>query len=578
MIRRLLFLFFFFAAAASAQTFEINCPSGTFPIGPTVGNQVSGKARQTFCVDPTGNLYLADSITFLAGAEGATPPNVLNASAFCNGSTDIDVCVNTALSSPLCMGSGLRQCSVHVPNNGFTGWNSHGTIVIPFQNLGTGDVTFDPGSIVNELCINGCDAVQWFAPGAANDNGFAIRGNGRIVGNPQAGNCIHVRGISAPRIYDVTCTGFTNQTNLSVGNGLLNEGVISEVSNGAFYIDNNIGVQNVGWAAGPFAATPTNNVQIVNGRIQGNLTGGVLENGSCSVACSFPNENNGYQVDIEGNGAANPVTTGTLTASLTSNVVTITGAGISTNVTPGTLAIQSGFSGGSVALACVNGRFLVTAATPNTYTYTCTSANGSGTSGGTVTGQKYQVFIENGNGDSILPVSAFMQWANGTSGFEAQIELGDSTWSPHGTFLQLFMSSVGSTNSIEAFSTFGTTIFQTFEFNNVTNFVNCTNASNMMVLTPQSNVAATNFISGCGAAAASVFGLPLKVSFTTTAAVSDSVTVTGITAQGSCRLTPTNATAAGLAGFISSISANTVVVGHTATAGGTFNLMCDGWN
>lgn len=68
----------------------------------------------------------------------------------------------------------------------------------------------------------------------------------------------------------------------------------------------------------------------------------------------------------------------------------------------------------------------------------------------------------------------------------------------------------------------------------------------------------------------------LVTSFTTTAASSDNVTLTGMTSSGHCSLTPTNATASGLAAvpYISAKTTNQVTVTHSVTSGATFDILC----
>lgn len=68
----------------------------------------------------------------------------------------------------------------------------------------------------------------------------------------------------------------------------------------------------------------------------------------------------------------------------------------------------------------------------------------------------------------------------------------------------------------------------------------------------------------------------IPFSFTTTAATTDNVTVTGMTASGHCGLQATNsAAAAGIASvFVSAKAANQITVTHTATAGWTFDGFC----
>lgn len=68
----------------------------------------------------------------------------------------------------------------------------------------------------------------------------------------------------------------------------------------------------------------------------------------------------------------------------------------------------------------------------------------------------------------------------------------------------------------------------------------------------------------------------ISTSFTTTAATTDNVTVTGMTASGHCYLTPTNSGAAGgiASVFISTKTTNQITVTHTATAAWTFDVVC----
>lgn len=71
-------------------------------------------------------------------------------------------------------------------------------------------------------------------------------------------------------------------------------------------------------------------------------------------------------------------------------------------------------------------------------------------------------------------------------------------------------------------------------------------------------------------------GIPILTSFTTTAATTDNVTVTGMTASGHCDLQPTNAGAAGgvASTYVSNKTTNQITVTHTATAGWTFDVLC----
>lgn len=55
---KLLFLFLLFAAQpAHAQTIELPCPIGTFPVGQPILDSVTGQLRETSCGDAKGNIY-----------------------------------------------------------------------------------------------------------------------------------------------------------------------------------------------------------------------------------------------------------------------------------------------------------------------------------------------------------------------------------------------------------------------------------------------------------------------------------------------------------------------------------------
>lgn len=73
-----------------------------------------------------------------------------------------------------------------------------------------------------------------------------------------------------------------------------------------------------------------------------------------------------------------------------------------------------------------------------------------------------------------------------------------------------------------------------------------------------------------------IAGCILIASLTTTAATSDNVAITGMTSSGHCSLTPTNATAIGLATlpYISAKTTNQITVTHAVTASATFDILC----
>ena len=71
-------------------------------------------------------------------------------------------------------------------------------------------------------------------------------------------------------------------------------------------------------------------------------------------------------------------------------------------------------------------------------------------------------------------------------------------------------------------------------------------------------------------------GAPLVATLTTTAATSDNLTVTGMTASGHCALSPTNASAATniATTYVSAKTTNQITVTHTATASMTYDFLC----
>jgi hypothetical protein len=79
-----------------------------------------------------------------------------------------------------------------------------------------------------------------------------------------------------------------------------------------------------------------------------------------------------------------------------------------------------------------------------------------------------------------------------------------------------------------------------------------------------------------GASTNSGLNIPVVTSFTTTAATTDTVTITGMTSKGHCTLQPTSAGAAeGIASvFVSAKATNQITVTHGATAGWTFDIFC----
>lgn len=70
----------------------------------------------------------------------------------------------------------------------------------------------------------------------------------------------------------------------------------------------------------------------------------------------------------------------------------------------------------------------------------------------------------------------------------------------------------------------------------------------------------------------------LRGTLSLTTATTDSATIAGVTTSSKCTFSPTNSTAAAatVLAFVSSVSANTVVIGHAATVanGGTLNILC----
>jgi len=100
-------------------------------------------------------------------------------------------------------------------------------------------------------------------------------------------------------------------------------------------------------------------------------------------------------------------------------------------------------------------------------------------------------------------------------------------------------------------------------------FVLCSTANNGFGQAQALRVSATT-------GAVSGKNIVIATSFTTTAATTDNVTVTGMTASGHCMLQPTNsAAAAGIASvFVSNKTTNQITVTHTSSANWNFDVMC----
>lgn len=110
-------------------------------------------------------------------------------------------------------------------------------------------------------------------------------------------------------------------------------------------------------------------------------------------------------------------------------------------------------------------------------------------------------------------------------------------------------------------------------YNNVTNTANNYDVT-LKAQNESSSSTKTFCLGNCTLAATSQ--LPLVGTATTTASASDSVAVPGLTSSGHCGApAATNATAAGLTGvYIGVAGSGTVTLYHSATAGGTFNVIC----
>jgi hypothetical protein len=130
------------------------------------------------------------------------------------------------------------------------------------------------------------------------------------------------------------------------------------------------------------------------------------------------------------------------------------------------------------------------------------------------------------------------------------------------------------------FVNIGTTAIETYGRWNVTNTSIISAATGLLVDTNS----AVNWCNSYFAtvttpynSSGTIVGCALPVtSFTTTAAATDNVAVSGMTSAGHCQLTPTNSGAAGgiASVYVSAKTANQITVTHTATAGWNFDVAC----
>lgn len=103
-----------------------------------------------------------------------------------------------------------------------------------------------------------------------------------------------------------------------------------------------------------------------------------------------------------------------------------------------------------------------------------------------------------------------------------------------------------------------------------------TNAIQIDSQTTCSGCKAINVASGGGLSSFQAISWSAVATLTTTAATSNTLTVTGMTSSGHCSLTPTNASAATniATTFISAKTTNQITVTHVATSGMTYDALC----
>jgi hypothetical protein len=398
---------------------------------------------------------------------------------------DYGIQVNNATAA--CNLASFIGCTVHIAGQSQTQTT---TINYPFVTGGTGNynLIWDEGAILN---YTGSGYSVDATPGAL---GQINRANIHIT-NP------HIDGTVAGKA-GIHCTGptdkfvidgggdienFTAKTGAFLGAGVWNEGCVTGTILGLQVAGNGVGYH--GDCIVQFAATTcASGIVWTGGHIQSNLTWGIWEDpGTQFGLTTGSNAGNFYETVIEGNATTNPVTNTNISCTLTTNVVVCTVTGHPYTV--GMLMFQSAFSIGT----CFNGRFTITSTTTNTYSYKCTSGNGTAT-GGTVTGQSGQVFVQMGSSISIR--NGFLQFGSAPSGFAASTYIGDSSNVPIGTTIRdSFYSSVGATSTIDNFNGNGTLIEGNYEFNAVTNFYNHGAAAIKTTLGRNSSVA-TNYLGG----------------------------------------------------------------------------------
>jgi len=161
-----------------------------------------------------------------------------------------------------------------------------------------------------------------------------------------------------------------------------------------------------------------------------------------------------------------------------------------------------------------------------------------------------------------------------------------------------YVSSTGVTGQVQGLNIDGVRIGLRFDannnpglrigINNVTNFTSAkiTNSSNALIdnsLDGTFSAAGLSTLTGgfkAGASGSTINDsrnlFQLSTTLTTTAATSDNVSLTGVTASSKCGLQPTNASAATNVAttYISAKTTNQITVTHTATASMTYDVFC----
>lgn len=563
---------------AQGPIFELTCPVGTTSLQALqTTNTVTFKIRQNYCVDASGNVFEnisgsgtlgnINSIRWVDGVKFPTCDSAINdlqslnpaIAPSPNGASESGSTITITTSSP--HGLQINQ-TVFLSGIGVAGYNGNAVVAtIPTNTTFT--------------------AINWPNTGLANSGGGTV-GLGGVVEIPS-------------NYTGINCSVFTNQ------DGYLESRTPENIT----LMDNRASdvAENINFGGGTFGSFSRFNVW--QRKVSPILTTSAIL-GTNQIEGLFPINNT--QAGITGEVDSQ----NSITYQAGSFFVGIEGfVGLHATTASGTLATAYGLHGSvninralakdTVALgAGVHGGTCTNTSTSGATFQDCYAVFADLVPGGTATRNNYSIFS---NGSSLWGENNGIDITDGNGVGKKFIRFGNDSAEPSGiNFYSPITSAGGNPGEAMRFrNTSGThtdwmigaqvNVNNQFEITpstvaGGTTFSNPAialqqngNGGNILVFgnTSGSTTIQTQAVaSGITLLAAGTSATAIPASLTTTAATSDNVTITGMTASGHCILQPTNASADTLltGTFVSAKAANQITVTHAATAGATFDILC----